>query len=381
MNSSSSAGFGHDHDQYRKDVLLLPSEEAELSRHRNLLDQARQLGLEIPDVDVVVASRSRSLTPNNRGEVSSSVLPPSSSSMRSSSANAGRHSSCDTTTTTPGCRETFNSDKFPSSLSDYAAPSSSSFSSSNRAMPGGGGGPRRVASLHTRPTYKSTEGRSSSSSSSGGHGEKNHRNHSTLNVVIPERLSRDHKDKSPVASDDKREKRRRSLATAFEKIYSHTRRPWSPHSSPSSQSHSPSSPSAAPLTAPSTAPSRVRSLKEPREGNESHAESKNDDASKQDPTPNTRGREIVKVDIPVFDAEAMRRSLNDPELAELLESHKAERNRHSAFQASSLVQLRRKQQAALDEMLSQNKKLQDDKRERVRPAQVSIFIYTNCYIE
>lgn len=316
MDSPKPAGI--DHDRYRKEVLLLPSEEAETAAERSLFDEACQLGLEIPEVETA-GSLAASVT-SSVAELSSPS--PVISSVCSDSTTTDRHSFGDATN--PTCRDRFTLDSLSPSLSEVTL-------SSGRAMPGS---PRSIASRSTRPpSFSSGEG------TPGGALDRVRRHSSALNAVTPE----------------KKEKRRRSLVLAFGKIYSHSRKSRSPSTS--------SSPSTVPV------PSPTQSTKTLRERHETYAELKKGNVNNDDDVHRPDGkREVLKVEIPVCDDAALQRSVNDPELAEMFEVHKAQRNRYLEFQTASLDELRRKQQTAVAEMLSRHKRLEDEKREMVRTA-------------
>jgi hypothetical protein len=74
----------------------------------------------------------------------------------------------------------------------------------------------------------------------------------------------------------------------------------------------------------------------------------------------------VEVKVPTFDEASLQRSLNDPELSEMMERQKMEKSRHMAFQDAALETLRRRHQSAVSEAQSENQRRQDEKREKVR---------------
>jgi hypothetical protein len=74
---------------------------------------------------------------------------------------------------------------------------------------------------------------------------------------------------------------------------------------------------------------------------------------------------LPRLEIPIFDKEAMQRSVDDPELSEMLERHRMERNRHIAFQNAALSILRRRHQTAVSERQAENKRLEEEKEEKV----------------
>ena len=74
---------------------------------------------------------------------------------------------------------------------------------------------------------------------------------------------------------------------------------------------------------------------------------------------------VMRLEIPVFDHEALQRSLVHPELVKMREAQWLERNRHVAFQEAFMNRLRYRQQAVVADRLAENKRLEDEKREQV----------------
>lgn len=76
----------------------------------------------------------------------------------------------------------------------------------------------------------------------------------------------------------------------------------------------------------------------------------------------------VKLEIPVYDNDALQRSADNAELRHMQESHKLERNRHLAFQETECSKLRDQQQTSIAETLAENQRVEDEKREKVLPS-------------
>lgn len=83
-------------------------------------------------------------------------------------------------------------------------------------------------------------------------------------------------------------------------------------------------------------------------------------------TETSEGEEILKVEVPLFDEAALQRSLENPELKELYESHKMERLRFIALQNETLDSLRQKHGVAIAEKKSDNERMEKAKSEQVR---------------
>lgn len=73
-----------------------------------------------------------------------------------------------------------------------------------------------------------------------------------------------------------------------------------------------------------------------------------------------------QLEVPIFDKEALQRSLDDPELVEMLAQHRVERNRHLLFQDAALNILRHRHQTVISERRSDNERQEDEKRDKVR---------------
>lgn len=75
---------------------------------------------------------------------------------------------------------------------------------------------------------------------------------------------------------------------------------------------------------------------------------------------------LAKLEVPLFDKESLQRSLDDPELGEMLERHRLEKNRHMAFQDAALSIARQRHQTAISERYLDNERLEEEKRVKVR---------------
>ena len=67
----------------------------------------------------------------------------------------------------------------------------------------------------------------------------------------------------------------------------------------------------------------------------------------------------------MYDSDALRRSRDDSELAEMMESHKGQRDRHVAFLRDLLDELKQGQQETVADRLCQHKRSEEEKREKV----------------
>ncbi|KAJ6040373.1 hypothetical protein N7444_009278 [Penicillium canescens] len=178
-----------DEAQYRRDVLNLSSPEAEQERAQQLADEARQLGVKMPEMEAT-APLSASIA-SGLLELSSPLLSSGSSTDRISVYDGSVTPSHE-----PGSPSTSALDQVVSSLSEITI-------ASDHINPGS---TRSLASLSTRPTsFCSSEGRTGLAL----HGYNNdpfegksHR-HSMLSI----------------ASADKKEKRRSSLKSAIGRIH------------------------------------------------------------------------------------------------------------------------------------------------------------------
>ncbi|KAL1988659.1 hypothetical protein VTN96DRAFT_8359 [Rasamsonia emersonii] len=87
-------------------------------------------------------------------------------------------------------------------------------------------------------------------------------------------------------------------------------------------------------------------------------------AETPEPTETSEGEEILKVEVPLFDEAALQRSLDNPELKEMYESHKMERLRFIALQNETLDSLRQKHSAAIAEKKLDNERMEKAKSEQ-----------------
>ncbi|PKX91746.1 uncharacterized protein P174DRAFT_443732 [Aspergillus novofumigatus IBT 16806] len=290
---------GIDEAQYRNEVLLLPSEEVEAARDKRLLEEAHELGLKVPEVEVT-ASVAASIA-SGIIDISSPVLSSSSSTDRNSIYEV------------PHSYENPRLDQVASSLSELTVSSD----------PMKCGSLRSIASLSTRPTSLcSSEGRLVTGLDGIFAGQPGHRN-SLISL----------------SSTDKKEKRKSSLKSAIGRIHFRKKR-------------TPSTvllPPAAQITVARGQGGVDRIYVESRR------------SESQNPSSDEEGQSL-RVEIPIYDKETLQRSLENEELAQLRELHKSERDRHVAFQDSFLMQLRRNQQAVVADRLSENKALEEQKR-------------------
>lgn len=305
-----------DEDKYRTEVLQLDSSEAEQARAQQLSDEARQLGLNVPEIDAsapLAASIDSGMV-----DLSSPVL--------SSGSSTDRNSVCDGSITPshePSSPTALPLDQVVSSLSDITLASA-------RAKPGS---TRSLASLSTRPTsFCSSESRTLPS----GYGS-----HNDGLAANPNRMSM-----LSVASADKRERRRSSLKNAIGRIQFRKKRPSSVVIPPNAQIS---------VSKGETGVDRV------------YVETKRASPTSHDvyQRPATAVESLPKLEIPIFDNEAIQRSVDDPELNEMLDRHRMERDRHIAFQEAALSILRRRHQTAVSERQSENKRLEQEKEEKV----------------
>lgn len=304
-----------DQDQYREEVLGL-STEAENARAQQLLDDARALGLKVPEIEAsapLAASIASGML-----DLSSPVL--------SSGSSTDRNSICD------GSITPSHEPLSPSRLDEVVSSLSEITIASERIKLGS---TRSLASLSTRPTsYCSSESRAALGSYGNNYGalSPTHRN-SVLSV----------------ASADKKEKRRHSLKNAIGRIYFRKKR------TPSS------------VVLPPNAQITV-SKGEGGVVDHVYLESRRDrppTSHDGDTVSSTTAESLPRLEIPIFDKEAVQRSLDDPKLTELLERHRMERNRHVAFQEAALSILRQRHQTAVFGQHSDNERLEDEKREKV----------------
>ncbi|KAL4781782.1 hypothetical protein BJX76DRAFT_312594 [Aspergillus varians] len=292
-----------DEDQYRREVLLLSSEEQEIAQQQRLAEEGKQLGLNVPEIDIV-APLAASIA-SGMVDLSSPIL--------SSSYSTDRNSICEATQTHDS-----SLDKLTSSLSDYTI-------SSNPAR---GGSTRSLASLSTRPTsFSSSEGKLAQGT----------------DKIANRPLEQKRSFLNGISGSDKkdRERRRSSIKSAIGKIPFRKRRP-------------PSTlllPPAAQITV-TKGEGGVQKL---------YIESKPNDT--QLPI-SPEEEESLKLEIPVFDNEALLRSLANTELKQMRETQASEKNLHISFQNSLIDKLRRAHLAKLDAKLAQSRLVEDEKREK-----------------
>lgn len=298
-----------DDGQYRNDVLGLSSEEAELSQEQKLVDEACQLGLQVPEVEMV-ASFAASISSPGMADLVSPVL--------SSGSSTDRNSVCESTPV----HETPPLDQVAVSLSEFAL----------SPDPFKCGSTRSIASLSTRPTsFSSSEGRLAHGLESLA-GRTAGQRHSFLSV----------------GSSEKKERRKSSIKSAIDKIHFRKKR----------------SPSAV-LLPPASQPTAARDSEK----------SKTSVETKSTETPRSEDEnKALKLEIPVFDNESLQRSLDSEELQQMRESHEAERNRHLAYQDVFMRELRQKQQTAVADTLTENKKLEEQKREKVSTLDIRVAL-------
>ncbi|KAE8372620.1 hypothetical protein BDV26DRAFT_273781 [Aspergillus bertholletiae] len=299
MESSKSVGF--DENKYRNEVLLI-SEEDERLQEQSLVEEARQLGLKSPEVEIV-ASLAVS--------IASDMVDLSSPILSSAGSSTDRNSVC----------EVSPSNEIPPL--DQIASSLSEFNLSDHAKCGS---TRSIASLSTRPTsYSSSEGKLAYGTDGIALRTPGHRN-SFLSI----------------ASSEKKERRKSTLKSAIDKIHFRKRR-------------SPSAvflPPAAQVTATKGDGGAEKYYVEPK-SNEPRGQDSADD-----------GSQVLKLEIPMVDEESMRRSLKNEDLRQLRESQTMEKNRHMTFQDAFMNQLRRNHQTIVADRLAANKRSEEEKREK-----------------
>ncbi|KAL6237040.1 hypothetical protein BDW75DRAFT_93899 [Aspergillus navahoensis] len=302
MESTKSVGF--DEEQYRREVLSLSSEQEEIAQQQRLAEEAKKLGLKVPEVKIV-ASLAASIA-SGMVDLSSPIL--------SSSSSTGRNSMYETAHDSPALEQ------LATSLSEYTLSSNS---------PARGGSTRSTASLSTRPTsYSSSEGRLTQGTE-GVAMRPSGTNGSLLNVIS--------------SSDRKKERRRSGIKSAIDKIPFRKRR-----------------------RTPSTAllpPAAHVTLTKGAGGVEKlYVESK-PNGTRRSISPEIQ-EETLKLEVPVFDNEALLRSLANSELKQLRETQISERDLHASFQNNLISELRRTQHPKIEEKLAQNRQLESEKREK-----------------
>jgi hypothetical protein len=308
MDSTSGAVL--DEDRYRHEVLQLDSLEAEQARAQQLSDELRHLGLKVPDIEA--SAPLATLIASGMVDLSSPVLSSGSSTDRNSVCDGSTTPSHETSSPSP-----LALDQVVSSLSDITLASA-------RVKPGS---TRSLASLYTRPTsFCSSESRTLP----GGYGS-----HNDGLAVNQNRMSM-----LSFASVDKKEKRRSSIKNAIGRIHFRKRRPSS-------------------VVLPSNA--QISVSKDETGADRVYLETKPEPRTSQD----AYQRPATALEIPIFDKEAMQRSLDDPELSAMHERHRMERNRHVAFQDAAISILRRRHQTAVSDMQVKNRCLEEEKEEKV----------------
>ncbi|KAL4897540.1 hypothetical protein BDV59DRAFT_167949 [Aspergillus ambiguus] len=294
--------------RYREEVLLLPSEESEALRQQNLIDEARHLGLKVPEIEVITSLAA---------SIASGMVDLSASSPIVSSGSSTDRNSYEITPS----HETPPLDQVASSLSEFTIASD----------PAKCGSTRSIASLSTRPTsYSSSEGRVA-------YGPPDHFPATALSRSPNPRDS-----VWSVASSEKKERRKSSLKSAIGKI--HFRRKRSP---------------SAVLLPPAA---QITVAKGDKGMDKVYVESKPNE--QRNTHPHEDDGHFLKLEIPVFDNESIQRALADVELRQMREAQRMERNRHVAFQDNFMSELRRNQQAVVADRLADNKRLEDEKREK-----------------
>lgn len=319
MQSSKSVGF--DENRYRNEVLLV-SEEDERSQEQTLVEEARQLGLKVPEVEIVASLAA---------SIASGMVDLSSPILSSAGSSTDRNSVCEVTP----------SNEIPPL--DQIASSFSEFNLSDHAKCGS---TRSLASLSTRPTsYSSSEGKLA---------------HGTDGIAL--RKPGHRSSFLSVASSEKKERRKSTLKSAIDKIHFRKRR----------------SPSAVLL------PPAAQITVAKGEGgvDKYYVESKineppgHDGADEESP--------VLRLEIPVFDNESVRRSLENADLRQMRESQKMEKNRHMTFQNAFMSELRRNHQTIVADRLAANKRSEEEKREKVTAAlgqHIWSLITDNFWIE
>ena len=306
---ASTKSVGIDEDQYRRDVLLLSSEEDEIAQQQQLTEEAKQLGLKVPEVEIV-ASLAASIA-SGMVDLSSPIV--------SSSSSTDRNSICETT----HHHDSPQLDQLASSLSDYTI-------SSNLAR---GGSTRSITStLSTRPTsFSSSEGKLAHGGEKSSTRPSRHRS-SFLSVISGS-------DKSD------KERKRSSIKSAIGKI------PFRKRRTPSTVLLPP----AAQITV-TKGEGGVEKL---------YVESKPNDTHRPTSIPPEDEEETLKLEVPAFDNDSLLRSLGNTELKQMRDAQTSEKNLHISFQNNLINELRRAQQAKLDDKLAQNRQVEDEKREKV----------------
>lgn len=326
MESTTPTSSVLDEDKYRTEVLQIASQEAEQARAQQLSDEAQQLGLKVPEIDAAPLAAS----------IASGMADFSSPALSSGSSTDG-NSACDGSVTPSLSVEPSSPSLSPSPLDQVATSLSQLTFSSERVKPSS---TRSLASLSTRPTsFCSSESRAINAGLGIQDGLAIKGNRSSMFVVTPG----ENKVKE-------KERRRSSLKSAIGRIHFRRKR----------------APSAAILP-----PNTQVTISKGDEGVERvFLERPHDlptsNAVSVTSTSTTDSIPKVEVEVVTFDEASLQRSLDDPELSEMMERHKMEKSRHMAFQDAALETLRRRHQTAVSEAQSKNQRLEDEKREKVR---------------
>ncbi|KAJ5797996.1 uncharacterized protein N7503_007292 [Penicillium pulvis] len=324
MGSTTPPSPVLDEDKYRTEVLQIASQEAEQARAQQLSDEAQQLGLKVPEIDAAPLAASIA---SGMADLSSPAL--------SSGSSTDRNSACDGSVTPSLSVEPTSPALLPSSLDQVATSLSQLTFSSERVKPSS---TRSLASLSTRPTsFCSSESRTINAGLGIQDGLAIKGNRSSMFVVAPG----DKKEKE-------KERRRSSLKSAIGRI--HFRRKRAPSAT--------TSPPTAQITI-SKSDEGVEQVFIERPSNPPAS-----NAVSVTSTSTTDSIPKVEVEIPTFDAASLQRSLDDPELSEMMERHKMEKSRHMAFQDAALETLRRRHQTAVSDAQSENQRREDEKREK-----------------
>ncbi|PKY07872.1 hypothetical protein P168DRAFT_286054 [Aspergillus campestris IBT 28561] len=329
--------------QYRLEVLHLPSEDAESERDQQLVDEARQLGLKVPEIELVA-----SLT----ASIASGMVDLSSSPILSSGSSADRQSLGDATASP-------SLDQVTTSLFDCTLSSE----------PIQTGSARSTASPSTRPTsYSSSEGRPPPDNHHR-HLHHHYPHHHTSALRLPGHRA----SVQSAASSDRelrKERRKSSLKSAIGKIHFLKKR-------------SPSSvllPPAAHITVTKTDDGGVDKVYLESKPNESQGQGQGPD--EENPHhPADDNPQVLRLEIPVFDQESLQRSQTNVELRQMRDAQKLERSRHLMFHDAAIRRLRDRHQAAVSDQLAEHKQAEEAKREqnltdaaRIEERQLSIEI-------
>ncbi|KAJ5738463.1 hypothetical protein N7493_001618 [Penicillium malachiteum] len=318
-----------DEDKYRTEVLQVTSAEAEQARAQQLSNEARDLGLKVPDINA---------TAPLAASIACGMIDLSSPAL-SSASSTNRTSTCDGSVTPSLSLEPSSP---PSAPLEQATSSLSQITlGSERVKPGS---TRSLASWSTRPTsFCSSESRTINAGLGLHDGVTMKANRNSMYVVAPA----DNKEKE-------KERRRSSLKNAIGRIHFRKKRAPSAAMLP---------PNARVMITRSDEGEQYVFLEKPREIPTSAAGNASSPAY---PSSNSSSMtdSLPKVEIPTFGPEALKRSLEDPDLQEMLNGHKMEKNRHMGFQEAALNILRDGHQTAVSEAQSKNRQLEDEKREK-----------------